>query len=150
METEIFKADKKMARQDAKRQAAIKRARLVPASRPEEDAGGPRASGSGSGPPVAERGRISEGPRAIVGEQFTVEEAKVYLPDYPGVWIQIKGGECWLVKFDKRAQGFKSHMATWSDGGRTHKDCLLECLRWVWQVYRAEVPDGRPCPWDLS
>ena len=150
VETEIFKADKKMAKQDAKRQAAIKRARLVPASRPEEDAGGPRASGSGSGPPVAERGRISEGPRAIVGEQFTVEEAKVYLPDYPGVWIHIKGARCWLVKFDKRARGFKSHMATWSDGGRTHKECLLECLRWVWQVYRAEVPDGRPCPWDLS
>ena len=86
--------------------------------------------------------------RPIVGEEFTVGQAKAWLPPAQGCSVAIHTQRAWMVKYlGRRTPGPRSHTITWRPP-ITHRAALLRCLQWAWQ--RHEECDGASCPWDLS
>ena len=86
--------------------------------------------------------------RPIQGLVFTGAQAKRLVPQGVGCTITIHTGRSWQVKYPRRAsEGYKSHSATWGPT-LSHRDALLECLRWVWPLHTEATSEE--CPFDLE
>ena len=85
--------------------------------------------------------------RPIVGEAFTVEEAGACIPSAPGCFIHIHLERAWKVKYLSKPEQPRSRTHTWGSD-LTHRECLMSCLRWVWDVHTRLI--GEACPFDLG
>ena len=98
------------------------------------------ASSSGGGP---------VGPRAIVGEEFTKQQGRAFLPVHTRFSLVIHTGHAWLVKdSERKTPGHKSRTASWGGlTGRTHRQALFEVLLWAWERFSEDGLGS--CPYDL-
>jgi hypothetical protein len=87
------------------------------------------------------------------GEIWTRDEASTLLPAAKGCSISIHTGKAWMVTYSMRTTpGPKSHTSTWG-GGKTmhlsHKECLQQCLFWVWDRH-VEAGMADRAPFDIG
>ena len=122
---------------------APKRALKSPAGADGSSASSSCAAGSSSAAAPAVRRPIPPGTYDAAG-------ARQFLPSATGVWIGIHSNAAWLVKYPLRPQYPRSHTVKWDDAvpGRSHFDCLVQCLEWVWQ--RHTELTSETCPWKFS
>lgn len=80
---------------------------------------------------------------------YSAIEARSFLPQGCKAWIGVHSNHAWQVKYPNKVSAPKSHTCSWDDDipGRSHFQCLLLCLRWVWTVH--EEHTGEACPWQL-
>ena len=92
--------------------------------------------------PAGEQHRV--GPRAILGEIFTIGEARNLLPPSRRFGLVIHTEHAWLCKDPLRSTpGAKSRTKTWGGAdGLSHRNALMHVLRWAWERWTEEGHAG--------
>lgn len=122
----------------------------------------PRPVNSAASEPAAAAASSCDAAPAQAGSQrirvpvharhVTQEEASGMMPPAIGASISPVAGRQWQVKYTKRAIRPRSHSVTYDAVGpealQNHREALLECLTWVWDLHTREC-GGDVCPHNL-
>ena len=83
------------------------------------------------------------------GENYTVKDCMPFLPPNPDCAIRRDGTKYlrWQVYYPNE-EGNRYAQLAWNDWV-TERECILFCLRWLWDCYTAQN-HGAVCPFDFS
>ena len=84
--------------------------------------------------------------RPSVGDQYSLEEAKLMIPSCVGCQIQINRGAGWTIRYKGRVSfGPQSRTHNWGERtGLTSSQALGCVLQWVWDLHHEACGDHAP------
>jgi hypothetical protein len=103
----------------------------------------PAGSGVAARPPG--KGKASATKKPIMGESWTMEEAKLYLPKIAGcsAALDLTRHFRWVVKYPRQEPPYSTSRAFQKEGSQ--RAAFLFCVAWAWNEHEAAT--GEPCPW---